>query len=63
MSKVLGYHTSDKGLIPRGGQPSRWVNEYRIIPPLNPSHQRWELFPSTTTVGMTDGKVPTIPGW
>ena len=31
------------------------INEYLIIMSLTPGHQWWELFPSTTTGGMTDG--------
>ena len=78
VGKSLCYHASDPRLIrrrfhttrspshaARPTQPSifpRSVNEYRIISGLTLVHQRRGLLPSTTTGGMTDGQVPTIPG-
>ena len=56
-------------LPPRAARPTqpsilpRSVNEYGIIPGLTLGHRRWGLLPSTTTGGMTDGYIPTIPSW
>ena len=55
-------------LPPRAARPTqpsillRLVNKYRLIPGLTPGHRRRGLLPSTTTGGMTNGYVPTIPG-
>ena len=40
----------------------RSVNEYRAILGLSLGHQRWGLFPSTTTGGMTGGLSTYDPG-